>query len=506
MEITSIISLISLILFPTSILLLFNRRRNSAFRSRFPPGPPGWPIIGNLLDLGSMPHRTLTDLKKKYGDILGLKLGSLNTMVILSAKAASELFKNHDLAFAERSLTITMRVHGYDRGSLALAPYGSYWRVMRRLVTVDMLVNKKINETVSIRRKCIDDMLRWIGEESKKGDQVELARFVFLMVTNLIGNLMLSRDLVDPASKEGSVFFKAIHGLMGASGYANIADYLPWLKWFDPQGLERTMERELGKALEIADQFVKERIKEKKLGDIQNKNFLDVLLEFEGNGKDEPERISDKDLNIFILEIFMAGAETTSSTIEWAMTELLRNPIAMQKAKAELNNVIGPDKKVEETDIESLPYLQAVVKETFRLHPPIPFLVPRRAMQDTKFMGFHIPENTQVLVNAWAIGRDEDVWSDPLSFEPERFIGSKVDYRGQHFELIPFGAGRRMCAGVSLAHRVLHLTLGSLLYHFDWEFEANVSSTTLDMRDKLGITMRKLEPLLVVPKKSHLSF
>ena len=202
-------------------------------------------------------------------------------------------------------------------------------------------------------------------------------------------------------------------------------------------------------------------------------------------------------------EIFMAGSETSSSTTEWALTELLRNPYSMIKAKAELMQVVGANQKVEESDIDNLPYLQAIMKETLRLHPPIPFLVPRKAIRDTNFMGFDIPKNTQVLVNAWAIGRDPDVWDDPLSFKPERFIGTKIDYNGQHYELIPFGAGRRMCAGVPLAHRVLHLILGSLLHKFDWELDGNVTRETIDMKDRLGITIRKNEPLLVVPKKCN---
>lgn len=200
-------------------------------------------------------------------------------------------------------------------------------------------------------------------------------------------------------------------------------------------------------------------------------------------------------------EIFLAGSETTSATIEWALTELLCNPESMIKVKAELVRVVGPNGNVEESDIDSLSYLQAIVKETLRLHPPIPFLVPRRAMQDTNFMGFHIPSNTKVLVNAWAIGRDPDAWDDPSSFKPERFLGTNYDYKGQHYELIPFGAGRRMCAGVPLAHRVLHLVLGSLLHKFDWEFDGNVTRETIDTRDKLGIVTRKYESLLAVPTK-----
>lgn len=200
----------------------------------------------------------------------------------------------------------------------------------------------------------------------------------------------------------------------------------------------------------------------------------------------------------------MAGSETSSSTIEWALSELLRSPEKMIKVKAELATVIGPNRKFKESDIDNLPYLQAVIKETLRLHAPIPFLVPRKALQDTEFMGYHIPKNTQLFVNAWAIGRDPECWDEPSSFKPERFIGSNVDYKGQHFELIPFGAGRRMCAGVPLADRMLHLALGSLLHEFDWELDSSVTRKTLDMRDKIGIVVRKLEPLKAVLKRSAL--
>ncbi|KAK3405859.1 hypothetical protein EUGRSUZ_K02083 [Eucalyptus grandis] len=489
-----------------SATLLVSLRWKKSRSCRLPPGPPGWPIFGNMFNLGMMPHRTLAGLRQKYGPVIWLRLGSIDTMVILSSRVATEFFKNQDLNFAERTVTDLMRSHDYHEGSVALAPYGSYWRMSRRLLTVDMLVAKRLNETAPIRRKCIDKMLTWIGEAAsaekvRLGEGIHLARFVFLTTFNLLGNLMLSRDLFDPDSKVGSDFFVAMAGLMEWTGHANIADLFPWLRWLDPQGLRRKMDRDMGKAMRIASDFVRERIEERKIGrEDDRRDFLDVLLEFEGNGKDEPAKLSEKQINTFILEIFLAGAETTSSTIEWAITELLLNPESMVKVKSELSQVVGSARKVQEADIDQLPYLQAVVKETFRLHPPIPFLVPRRAMRDTVFMGYDIPKNTQVFVNTWAIGRDPDVWMDPMVFKPERFIGSKLDYKGQHFEFIPFGAGRRMCAGVPLAHRVLHLAFGSLLHEFDWEFNGRKDPKTIDMRDRLGVTMRKYEPLLAVPK------
>lgn len=194
----------------------------------------------------------------------------------------------------------------------------------------------------------------------------------------------------------------------------------------------------------------------------------------------------------------MAGTETASTTIEWAISELLGNPKTMIKVKAELEEVIGSNNKsLIESDIPKLPYLQAVVKETFRLHPPAPLLIPRKVTKDFNFMGYDIARNTQVMVNAWAIGRDPEYWDDSTAFKPERFLGSNVDYRGQHFELLPFGAGRRMCAGLPLADRMLHIILGSLLHHFDWEMYNN---EPIDMEETFGITARKLNPLKLVPK------
>lgn len=199
--------------------------------------------------------------------------------------------------------------------------------------------------------------------------------------------------------------------------------------------------------------------------------------------------------------MFFAGSETTSSTMEWAMAELLRKPDSMKKAKEEINRVIGPQRKVEESDIDNLPYLQAVIKETLRLHPVLPLLLPRNAMQDTDYMGYFIPKETQIFVNVWAIGRDPETWEDPLAFKPERFLGSKIDYKGQNFELLPFGSGRRICLGISLAHKVVHLGLATLLHSFDWELGNNISPETIDVDERVGITARKLVPLEAIPKK-----
>ena len=177
------------------------------------------------------------------------------------------------------------------------------------------------------------------------------------------------------------------------------------------------------------------------------------------------------------------------------MVELLRNPQLMAKAHEELAQVIGSRRGVEETDIDHLPYLQAVVTETLRLHPPGPFLLPRQARATIKFAGYTVPQGARVLVNLWAMSRDEGIWSEPEKFMPERFLGRTVDYKGGDFELIPFGAGRRSCPGMSLGMRMVHLVLATLLSRFEWRLPMEVERSGIDMAEKFGVTLTKAVPL-----------
>lgn len=204
---------------------------------------------------------------------------------------------------------------------------------------------------------------------------------------------------------------------------------------------------------------------------------------------------------VIMQEMFFGGTETTSNTTAWAMAELLRNPDSMNKLREEIDKIVGPSRAVEEDDLNELKYLQAVVKETMRLRPALPLLLPRKAREDTEFMGYNIPKGTTVIVNAWAIHRDPDSWEDPFSFKPERFLNSSIDLKGQNYELIPFGSGRRSCVGMLMGDKMVTLTLARLIQSFDWELPANISPENLDMREMIGTSLRMLTPLKVVPKE-----
>lgn len=199
-------------------------------------------------------------------------------------------------------------------------------------------------------------------------------------------------------------------------------------------------------------------------------------------------------------ELFTAGTDTTTSTVEWAMAELLKNKEAMKKLQEELNKEINTG-SIKESHISQLPYLQACVKETLRLHPPAPFLLPHKALETCEVMSYTIPKNSQVFVNVWAIGRDPTIWEDHLSFKPDRFLSSNLDFKGHDYEFLPFGAGRRICPGLPMATKQVQLILASLVHCFDWSLPNGENPTNLDMIEKFGITLQKEHPLLVIPKQ-----
>ncbi|GAB4834310.1 hypothetical protein Ancab_039977 [Ancistrocladus abbreviatus] len=251
------------------------------------------------------------------------------------------------------------------------------------------------------------------------------------------------------------------------------------------------------KELRIFESLIQQRLESRKSADFVEKN--DVLDELLSISKGNSDELKILDIPHLLLDLFGAGTNTTSSTIQWAMAELLRNPKVMKILKEELEQVVGKDKQLEEEDIARLPYLQAVIKETLRLHPPSPFLVPRIADKNIELCGFTVLKNTMLAVNVWAIGRDPNLWWNADSFEPQRFMGSHIDFEGHDFELIPFGAGRRICPGLSLAHRMLHLILGSMIHSFDWKLEDGVTPENVNMDDSFGFILWKARSLHAIP-------
>ncbi|CAA0386028.1 unnamed protein product [Arabidopsis thaliana] len=478
-------------------------------RTRLPPGPNPWPVIGNIFQLAGLPpHDSLTKLSRRHGPIMTLRIGSMLTVVISSSEVAREIFKKHDAALAGRKIYEAMKGGKSSDGSLITAQYGAYWRMLRRLCTTQFFVTRRLDAMSDVRSRCVDQMLRFVEEGGQNGTKtIDVGRYFFLMAFNLIGNLMFSRDLLDPDSKRGSEFFYHTGKVMEFAGKPNVADFFPLLRFLDPQGIRRKTQFHVEKAFEIAGEFIRERteVREREKSDEKTKDYLDVLLEFRGgDGVDEePSSFSSRDINVIVFEMFTAGTDTTTSTLEWALAELLHNPRTLTKLQTELRTYFKcSNQKLQEEDLPNLPYLSAVIMETLRLHPPLPFLVPHKAMSTCHiFDQYTIPKETQVLVNVWAIGRDPKTWIDPIMFKPERFISDPDarDFKGQDYEFLPFGSGRRMCPALPLASRVLPLAIGSMVRSFDWALENGLNAEEMDMGERIGITLKKAVPLEAIP-------
>nr|QWT43260.1 geraniol 10-hydroxylase [Bacopa monnieri] len=467
-------------------------------RKKLPPGPTCLPILGNLHLLGDLPHKSLARLAKTYGPVMCLRFGQINTVVISSSSVAKEVLQKQDLAFSSRSIQDVGRAVDHSKYGLLYLPVSSTWRNMRKILNSNVFSGNSLDGSKEIRCRKVEELVESCKSQSRRGEAVDIGEAAFTTSLNLLSNTLFSKDLADPFSDSAKEFKDSVRKMSTEAAKPNLADFFPLLARFDPQRIRYRMTITAEKVLELFRGLVDERLNKEKLMNGHDDNHhegkndvLDVLL--------ASKEIDRNNIEHLCLDLFVAGTDTTSGTVEWAMAEVLKNPDVMKKVKAELDEVIGKGKVIDEADISRLPYLRCVVKETLRLHAPVPFLVPRRVEQDVELCGYVVPKNTQVFVNAWAIARDAETWTSPLEFKPERFLDSEMDVRGRDFELIPFGAGRRICPGLPLAIRMVPVMLGSLLNCFDWKIDGGISAKDLDMEEKFGLTLEKAKHLKAVP-------
>ncbi|WVZ59626.1 LOW QUALITY PROTEIN: hypothetical protein U9M48_009742 [Paspalum notatum var. saurae] len=456
-------------------LLTHERER----RRGLPPGPRPLPVIGSLHLLGDQPHRSLARLAKVHGPLMSLRLGTVTTVVASSPAVAREFLQRHDAVFSNRSVPDATGAH--SRTSSVWLPNAPRWRAMRKIMGAELFAPHRLDALQQLRREKVQELVDHVGRLARRGEPVDVGRVAFTTSLNLVSRTIFSRDLTrlddDGGTRE---FQRVVTEIMEAVGCPNISDYFPAIAAADLQGWRRHLARLFARLHRIFDEEIDGRLRGRDAGEPRKNDFLDLLLDAADDG-DSTARLDRDTLRSLFTDLFSAGSDTSSSTVEWAMTELLRSPTSMAKVCDELDAVIGAKKSIEESDIGRLPYLQAVVKETFRLHPPAPLLLPRHTQDDIKIMGYTIPKGSRVFVNVWAMGRDKETWSDPEKFMPERFFGKAVDLRGGDFDLIPFGGGRRICPGMPLAIRMVHMLLASMLNKFTWRLPAEAERNAMAM-------------------------
>ncbi|WJX28030.1 hypothetical protein P8452_16797 [Trifolium repens] len=486
-------SLLSLTFIITiKILLQIQSRR---FKN-LPPGPPTIPIIGNLHLLKHPFHRTFTTLSQKYGDAVSLWFGSSLVVVISSPSLVQQCFTQNDIVLANRPRFLTGKHIFYDYTTLGSVSYGDHWRNLRRIITIDVLSNNRLNSFLGVRsdetNRLVQKLLKDTTSEDFSFTKVELRSRLTEMTFNAMMRMISGKryygddgDVIDV--EEAKQFTEIISEIMSLLGANNKGDFLPLLRWFDLDNLEKRCKR----IAKRADAFLEGLIEDHRNGNHSdgNRTMIYNLLKL---SEIQPEYYSDHIIKGLIQGMLLAGTDTSAVTIEWVMSELLNHPEVLNKAKEELDTQIGKNKLIDEQDLSKLPYLQNIISETLRLHPPAPLLLPHYSSDDFSLGEFNVPKDTIILTNVWAIHRDPTLWEDALSFKPERF-----EKEGEVNKLMAFGLGRRACPGLSLAQRTVGFTVGLLIQCFEWKRE---SKEKLDMMEDKGITMPKKIPLRVMCK------
>ncbi|XP_023750119.1 cytochrome P450 76T24 [Lactuca sativa] len=466
--------------------------------SRLPPGPYPFPIIGNILKLGNKPHRSLAILSKRYGPLMSLKLGRRTTIVVSSPDIAKEFFHTHDISFSSRTILDSIRAVDHDKYSIAWLPVGDQWRRLRRITNEYMFSAQCLDGSQLLRREKVQELVDYVDGCSTNEKVVDIGVAAFTTILNVLSKFIFSMDFAQYDTMSSQECREAVMTLLELAAKPNIADFFPILKPLDPQGLVRQGNFYGKKLLNLIDGIIDQRLQSRS-SLATNDDVLDTLLKL--FHKDE-SLFSLDDMRHLFYDILIAGTDTTSNTLEWAMAELIHNPEKMKTARAEIIRLMQNNNgNIQEMHISQLPYLQAVIKEILRLHPPAPVLLPHQAIQDVEVKGFIVPKNALILCNIWAMGRDPNIWYDPERFMPERFMEVNIDYKGQDYEFIPFGAGRRICPGLNFAHRMLHLMLASLIQKFEWKLEGNIRAQDMDMEEKFGLTLPRKVPLVVIPIK-----
>ncbi|KAL2933836.1 Cytochrome P450 71A25 [Bienertia sinuspersici] len=337
--------------------------------------------------------------------------------------------------------------------------------------------------------------------KGKASSVVNLSEMFMTLTNNVIFRVAFGRTYSD--SEGGFNFQKLLKEFLELLGSFRVGDFIPWLAWINwVDGSDAKVERVVKEFDQFLEQVVKQhqngRGNSRKHGESEDdgavKDIVDVLLDIHKE-KATSFTMGRDSIKALILDIFSSGTDTTYTVLEWAMTELLRHPIVMEELQKEVRGITGENLYVSEDDSEQMKYLKAVIKETLRLHPPIPLLAPRQSTQDTKINGYDIPAGVTVINNAWVIHRDPATWAEPENFNPERFLNSPTDFRGQNFELIPFGAGRRICPGITFAIANDELVLANLVHKFDWMLPGGAGGETLDMSECIGLTAHRKIPL-----------
>ncbi|XWS56220.1 hypothetical protein CRYUN_Cryun09bG0067500 [Craigia yunnanensis] len=462
------ISFVSIIL----VYLLIKLCTKPKSSIRYPPSPLVLPIIGHLHLLSSSLPKSFQTLARRYGSLMRIHIGQSVFVVVSDAAIAKEVLKVHDGEFASRFEFGPAEYNIYKDAGFISGPYGTYWRFMKKLCKTKLFAGQQLYRFNHIREEEIQKLLKSLVKRSIEGKWCDLSAELASLTNNLIFRMTMSKRF-SKDENEGKEMWKLVVEIMGLASKLGVNEVHGLLKKIDLFGNGK----KLREALERYDRFVEQIIKDYEENSGGNEDLMDILL---GTYKDRNAelKITRDQIKYFIFELFTASIDTSSAAIQWVMAELINHPEVLKKLREEIDSVVEFKRLVKESDVPNLPYLQAIAKETLRLHSPVP-IFHRECTKDCKINGYDLQVKDRVLINAYAIMRHPEAWNDPDKYCPERFLDNSGENNGEYlmenkdldFCFLPFGSGRRGCVGSLHAYLVMHGTVGALVQCFDWKIK-----------------------------------
>ncbi|CAO2144956.1 unnamed protein product [Urochloa humidicola] len=463
-----------------------------------PPSPPALPVLGHLHLVGSLPHVSLRSLAMKYGhDLMLLRLSAMPVLVVSSPRAAEAVLRTHDHVFASRapSLVAEIVLYGCDVG---FAPYGDYWRKARMLITTHLLTVKRVQLLRRAREEEVSTVMARIGEAAAAGVAVDVSDLLGSFMNDLACRAVMGKSYRDEGRSK--LFRQLVADTSPILGSFNLEELFPFLARF---GVLRKMVLAKSERLRRRwDELLDRLIDDHETSDPKEEDdddFIHILLSVRqeyGLGREQMKAI--------LLDVFFAGIDTAATVLENTSVELMKSPHVMRKLQAEVRSVVPKGQEVvSEADLKDTAYLRAVVKESLRLHGVVPLLAPHFSMATCSVVdGVVVPAGMRVMINAWAIARDRRFWGDDAEeFVPERFLdgGSAVDvgFKGNDFQFLPFGAGRRQCPGMNFGMAAVEVMLANFVHRFDWEMPPGKEARDIDMSVEFGLVVHRKEKLLL---------
>ncbi|KAG7947226.1 hypothetical protein I3843_14G082800 [Carya illinoinensis] len=485
------------------VLWLAVKKQRKAAVPPLPPGPRGLPIVGYLPFVGTELHTKFHQLCGIYGPIYKVWLGNKLSIVISSPSLVKEVVRDQDAIFSNRDTNIAGHILTYGGADIALSLNSPDWKMLRKIFVREMLSPSNLDSTFPLRREEVRNTIRNVY--NKKGTHIDLGDTTFVTVMNAIMNMLWGGTLRGvEGAKFGAEFKHIFAELVMILGKPNVSDLFPALARFDLQGIGRKAKR-ISKTIDgVLDYAINKQIKSlakaKEEGTTKTgqKDFLQVLLELREQDNGAPS-MSMTQVKALLFDIVVAATDTTTTMSEWVMARLLKHPEIMRKVTEELTEIVGLDNLVEESHLPKLHYLEAVIKETFRLHTPGPFLLLRTPSESSIIGGYRVPKGSSIFLHTWAIQRDPKYWDNPLEFKPERFLNNaygRFDYSGNNFNYLPFGSGRRICAGLALGDRTLKYILASFLHSYEWKLP---QGSEIEFSDSFGVVTKKKNPTIAIP-------